>query len=180
MQHEYGVHGFVVKPGDAQKKPADLDAVVKRVRAAMENEPYITTAVVIPHSKNYLPSHVLSCGAQEGSALAAAYPNATHALDVVKGIAEGDVTHIGPWSVVVDAVDRSSDGAVRARVDDPNGELRRVFVGDGIAFLDQEAAPSPFAVGRLHQIAPAGDGTYFLTLDRYAEIASAATGEIPK
>jgi hypothetical protein len=171
MQHSYGVHGFVVKPGEPPTKPpADLEAVVKRVRDALQHEPYITTAVIIPYSNDYLPSHVLSCDAPEGQGLATAYPAAIHELDIVKGMVESEVVQRGPWSVIVDELQVSDDGSVRARVSDPGDELRRVFVGDGLVLVHPGPAPEPFAVARLHHVAPSDDDSFLLVFDRYAEL----------
>lgn len=176
MQHPKGVHGFVVKPGVEGKQPADLDDVVTRVTEAIQHEPFITTAVIIPHTTGYLPSHVLSCDAPEGHALAAAYPEAQHVLDLQKGLAQADVVQRGPWSIVVAAMERGDDGSIRARVHDPDGDLRKVFVGDGLLLVEAGPASTPFGVGRLHHTEPGEDGDYVLVLDRYSGLLDEADG----
>lgn len=177
MQHPKGVHGFVVKPGAEGKQAADLNDVVTRVTEAIQHEPFISTAVIIPYTTGYFPSHVLSCDAPEGHTLAGVYPAAEHVLDLQKGLAQADVVQRGPWSIVVAAMEHGEDGSIRARVDDPEGDLRKVFVGDGLLLVEAGPTSTAFGVGRLHHIEPGEDGDYILVLDRYGALDDADAGD---
>ena len=158
------VHGFIIKSKEG-REPADLDTVVLKVRQQIETSPNISTAVIIPHTNHYYPSHVLSSDSFVGTKLTIVYPNATHSTDLQK---RGVEQPRGPWRVLVTSTGVGPAGPGSVLVDDPEQELRFVHPGDA-ALLFRPGDSVPFAVGRLHHVYPIEDGGIVLVFDRYRE-----------
>jgi hypothetical protein len=93
------VHGFVALPETA------VDNAVERVTQEVQRLPYLRTAVVIPASNDYYPSHVISREPDIAKKLAAEYPNAGMRDDLqFQGVPEqtgpaGAESHGGPWVI---------------------------------------------------------------------------------
>ena len=164
MLKPLAVHGFIVKSKEG-REPADLDTVVLKVRQQIETSPNISTAVIIPYTNDYYPTHLLSSDATVGSKLSLAYPNARLSTGVQK---RGVEQPRGPWRVIVTSRSIASSGHPSVLVDDHDQELRFVHPGDAI-LLFQPGDTVPFALGRLHHVYPVDDGGIVLVFDRYRE-----------
>lgn len=174
MKTTHPVHGFVIMLPE-WRQPADLDEVVASVREAIEIEPWITTAILMPYTTDFRPSHVLSAGAPEGIALAALYPGAVADLAIVKRSTAQDVVMArGPWKVTPQSLERGDDGSTVLRIDDPDAGLRSLYPGDGLLIVEQGDEERPIAVGRLHHLRPSDGEAMLLVLDRFAELPAAA------
>jgi hypothetical protein len=93
------VHGFVAYPETA------VENAVERLTQEIQRLPYLRTAVLIPASNNYYPSHVISREPAVAKQLAAEYPNASVRDDLqFQGVPEqpaggGAEVHSGPWMI---------------------------------------------------------------------------------
>jgi hypothetical protein len=92
------VHGFVLLP------ETTLENAVERVTQEIERLPYLRTAVLIPASNDYYPSHVISREPEIAKKLATEYPNTSLREDLHFQGAEqtGSVitrAHSGPWVI---------------------------------------------------------------------------------
>lgn len=182
MLKELDVHGFEVLR-HASRKSADLEDVVDKVVGAIEAAPYISTAVVIPYTTDFLPSHVLSCDPETGGRLAELYPSATPVLGLTKRGGDTDLTHpAGPWIVTPVEHLVHPDGSRAFVMDDPDDETRFLTIGDAVIVREEQAGGVSryIGVGRVHHVAPIGDMAdrrLALIVDRYAPLPP--TGEEP-
>lgn len=183
MLKPHAVHGFVVKlPEKPDRKPAELPDVIDNLRQHIRIGPYISTAVILPYSSDYYPSHVLSIASEVGERIAECYPNAEHALDLVKESADTSATSpSGPWRVIPSSLTTGSDGSVVLELDDPERDARFLAPGDGIVIADPADADVNLGLGRLHHARPGDAGNLLLVLDRYAALTGTQpTNETPE
>jgi hypothetical protein len=168
------VHGFVVK-NPPLRQAADVSVVVEKVKQQIRIAPYISTAVVLPYTNSFYPSHVLSSAPDVGGVLAGRYPHANHDLSIEKETTDSTATvPKGPWRVLPAELIALDAGSVVASLDDPEDEARYLAPGDAVVLIDPGGSHQPIGVGRLHHIRPDAAGRLLLVFDRYSAVEISA------
>lgn len=169
MRHALGVHGFVVKEPVEEHRRVPLDKVLARLRVAIEDEPFIKTAVVMPHATDYYPSHILSCDPEVASRLGDAYPNADVEAGLSKQAAELAGEHPGPWLLYCEPQDVDiSDTGVEVVLEEDDHIARGLYSSDWVVVARQtDGDPHLLGVGRVHHVVREEPGRHRLIMDRY-------------
>ena len=168
------VHSFVVRNPRAPRRPAARETIVARLENAIQQAPYITTAVVLPYWNDFYPSDILASSDTEmAQRLGAAYPHADMHDGIVKTVnAQLAQALRGPWVLQSEDVAFGDDGSVTIGVDDPDGDLRSVYPGDAVAVIEG-SQPKPWGVGRVHHMRRGdGSGHILVVLDRFARVVA--------
>jgi hypothetical protein len=171
MLKPHKVHGFVVmdgRHGAEDRKPAEVDDVIRKLTQQIRIAPNISTAVVFAHTRDFFPSHVLSCDAQVGALLASAYPNAQQTLDLRKEAPDPSSTvPSGPWRVSPSSLTVADNGGIVAALDDPERDARYMAPGDAVVVVNPEDVEAVLGVGRLHHVRPGDGSELLLVFDRF-------------